>query len=81
MVAALVTRATSALTYMAAGAALGAVIRPVMYLGIGFAAGWAAHKHFKGDLGALRDEGARAAQGAVRLLSDAIDAARAPEKK
>ena len=64
--AALVTRATSALTYMAAGAALGAVIRPVMYLGVGFAAGWAACKHFKGDLGAFQAESARAAQGAHR---------------
>jgi hypothetical protein len=52
-----------------------------MYLGVGFAAGWAACKHFKGDLGAFQAESARAAQGAVRLLSDAVDAARAPEKK
>ena len=75
----LVARATSAASFMVVGAVLGAIIRPTLYLGAGFTAGWLACQHYKGDLSALQAESAHAALGAARLLSDA--AVRAAEKK
>lgn len=66
---------------VAAGAALKKVIRTVLYTGVVVACTWEACAHYKGDKGALQKESVRAAQGAVRLLSDAVDRAKAGGKK
>ncbi len=67
-----------------AGAALGAVARQVVFLGVAISATWVVCTHFKGDVralqGALQTQSARAAEGAVRLLSGAVTAAMAGGK-
>jgi hypothetical protein len=82
-VAAVVTRAASTATLKAAGAGavLGTVIRTVTGVVLYTGLVWTACTHFKGDMGALQDASTRAAKGAVRRLSNAVDAAKAGGKK
>ena len=70
--AALLTRPASALSVLVTGAVLGSLLRPAIYVSLGFYAGWSACQHYKGDWGhALADSG-HAAQGAVAHLSAAL---------
>ena len=64
----LITKPLTAVSYLAAGAVLGPLIRPCIFIAIGFAAGWAANTQCQGDVNVLLS---RASASATRLLEDA----------
>ena len=68
----LITKPLTAVSYLAAGAVLGPLIRPCIFIAIGFAAGWAANTQCRGDINVLIS---RASASATKLLEDAAASA------
>lgn len=72
--ASLLFRPASALSLLATGAVFGALIRPAIYISIGFAAGWYSYQQCNGDTAVLLSKVSEVAgqglQKAITLVND-----------
>jgi hypothetical protein len=77
--ASLLFRPASALSLLATGAVFGALIRPAIYISIGFAAGWYSYQQCNGDTAVLLSKVSEATQTglqtAVTLVNNSSSSA------